>query len=93
MPTQIDTAPFTVGENIAATKGSVVYKNEILELLQYKPTTPDVYAIPIMICPPQINKYYVFDLTEKKSLVRFLTSRGYQVFMVSWRNPESDKSH
>jgi len=93
LPSQIDPTPFTVGENIAATEGSVVYKNEVLELLQYHPITPNVYKIPILICPPQINKYYVFDLSEEKSMVRFLTSRGYQVFMVSWRNPTRDKGH
>jgi len=93
MPKQVDTSAFVTGENIAATKGSVVFKNEILELIQYKPTTESVYKIPILICPPQINKYYVFDLTPQKSVVKFLTDRGYQVFMVSWRNPQKQHAH
>lgn len=93
MPKQVDVTPFTTGENIAGTEGAVVYKNEILELIQYKPSTESVYKIPMLICPPQINKYYVFDLTQKKSVVRFLTDRGYQVFMVSWRNPQKKHEH
>ena len=93
MPSQVDKDAFTKGETLAASEGGVVYKNEILELIQYKPKTKSVYEIPILICPPQINKFYVFDLSPEKSLVRFLVERGYQVFIVSWRNPGTAQSH
>lgn len=93
MPSQVDGRPFKVGENIATSKGAVVYKDEMLELIQYEPTTDQVYKIPLMIIPPQINKFYANDLSPNKSIIRFLTSRGYQVFAVSWRNPTRQHSH
>ena len=93
MPKQVDTRPFKVGENLATSKGAVIYKDEMLELLQYQPTTSDVYKTPIMIIPPQINKFYANDLTPDKSIVKFLTSQGYQVFAISWRNPTRQHSH
>jgi len=93
MPSQVDERPFKVGENIANSKGAVVYKDEMLELIQYQPTTDQVYKIPLMIIPPQINKFYANDLAPNKSIIRFLTSRGYQVFAVSWRNPTRQHAH
>lgn len=93
MPSQVDGRPFKVGENLANSKGAVVYKDEMLELIQYQPTTDEVYKTPILIIPPQINKFYANDLAPNKSIVRFLTSRGYQVFAVSWRNPTRQHSH
>ncbi len=93
MPSQVDGRPFKVGENLATSKGAVVYKDEMLELIQYQPTTDQVYKMPLMIIPPQINKFYANDLSPNKSIVRFLTSRGYQVFAVSWRNPTRQHSH
>ena len=93
MPSQVDGRPFKIGENIATSKGAVVYKDEMLELIQYEPTTDEVYKTPILIIPPQINKFYANDLAPNKSIVRFLTSRGYQVFAVSWRNPTRQHSH
>ena len=93
MPSQVDGRPFKIGENIANSKGAVVYKDEMLELIQYQPTTDQVYKIPLMIIPPQINKFYANDLSPDKSIVRFLASRGYQVFAVSWRNPTRQHSH
>ena len=87
LPRQVDTRPFTVGRNVAATSGAVVYRNELLELIQYAPTTPQIHARPLLIVPPQINKYYVFDLAPDKSLVRFALESGIQTFAVSWRNP------
>ncbi|NNE57472.1 MAG: alpha/beta fold hydrolase [Hellea sp.] len=93
MPSQVDGTPFKVGENLATSKGAVVFKDEMLELIQYQPTTDQVYKIPIMIIPPQINKFYANDLAPNKSIIRFLTSRGYQVFAVSWRNPTRQHSH
>lgn len=87
MPSQVDKAPFKVGENLATTEGAVVYRNEMLELLQYTPKTGEVRAMPLLFVPPQINKYYVLDLTPEKSMSRYLVDQGFQVFVVSWRNP------
>lgn len=84
---QVDTKPFKVGQNLATAKGAVVYKTEMMELIQYAPTTPQVRAIPLLVIPPQINKAYVNDLTPDKSIIRFLQSSGIQPFLVSWRNP------
>jgi polyhydroxyalkanoate synthase len=87
MPRQVDAERFEVGGNLANTPGSVVFRNEVLELIQYEPRTEQVYARPLLIAPPQINKYYVFDLSEQKSLARYAVDNGFQVFVVSWRNP------
>ena len=87
LPRQVDTRPFKVGKNVATTPGAVVFRNELLELLQYAPTTPTVRARPLMIVPPQINKYYVFDLSPANSVVRWSLDSGVQTFVVSWRNP------
>jgi polyhydroxyalkanoate synthase len=87
LPRQVDPDGFEVGGNIAATAGSVVYRNEVLELIQYTPRSEQVHGRPLVIAPPQINKYYVFDLSPDKSLVRFALEGSTQVFMVSWRNP------
>lgn len=87
MPSQVDKTPFKVGENLATTEGAVVYRTEMLELLQYTPKTGNVRAMPLLFVPPQINKYYVLDLTPEKSMSRYLVDQGFQVFVVSWRNP------
>jgi polyhydroxyalkanoate synthase len=87
---QVDKRPFKIGENIATSKGAVVHRTEIMEILQYAPTTEKVFETPLLIIPPQINKAYVNDLSPEKSIVRFLTGAGIQVFMVSWRNPTAE---
>ncbi|UGY18198.1 alpha/beta fold hydrolase [Bradyrhizobium septentrionale] len=87
MPSMVDMSAFKVGENLATTPGAVIFRNELLELIQYTPTTPTVRKRPLVITPPQINKYYALDLSPDKSMVRFLLESGIQVFAVSWRNP------
>jgi polyhydroxyalkanoate synthase len=90
MPSMVDQSVFKVGENLATTPGAVIFRNELLELIQYAPTTPDVRKRPLVITPPQINKYYALDLSPDKSMVRFLLDSGIQVFCVSWRNPTAE---
>jgi polyhydroxyalkanoate synthase len=87
MPSQVDKRPFKVGENIGASPGAVVYRNELCELLQYRPSTPAVYQRPLLLVPPQINKYYIMDLAPKRSLTEYAVARGIQFFTISWRNP------
>jgi len=87
LPAQVDKSQFCVGENLANTPGAVVLKTELIELIQYRPTTAQVHELPVLIVPPQINKYYVFDLAPEKSVVHGLLEQGLQVFVISWRNP------
>jgi polyhydroxyalkanoate synthase subunit PhaC len=90
MPSQVDKRPFKVGGNLATSPGQVVWRNEMLELIQYQPITEQVHEIPFLSIPPQINKFYVSDLTPDKSIVRFLLSQGFQTFIISWRNPTKE---
>jgi polyhydroxyalkanoate synthase len=87
LPSQVNMKAFQVGKDLGISPGAVVFKNEVLELIQYQPTTPQVYRRPLLLVPPQVNKFYVMDLSPNKSIVRYLVANGLQVFTISWRNP------
>jgi polyhydroxyalkanoate synthase len=93
MVSQVDKKPFKLGENVAASKGNVVYRNEMMELIQYAPTTDKVYAIPQLTIPPQINKMYINDLSPDKSVVKWQVDNGIQTFVISWLNPQKEHGH
>lgn len=83
-----DEKAFEVGKNLATTKGKVIFQNDMMQLIQYAPLTENVYATPLLIIPPWINKFYILDLGEKKSYVKYLLEQGHSVFMISWVNPD-----
>src|SRR3954447_21584662 len=88
VPSMVEPDAFTVGEDLAITPGAVVFRTDVFELLQYKPTTPQVRAVPLLMVPPTINKYYIADLAPGRSIVEHYVASGQQVFMISWRNPD-----
>jgi polyhydroxyalkanoate synthase len=90
LPSQVDKKAFAVGDNLALSPGEVVFRNPVLELIQYSPTTDTVYERPHLIVPPEINKFYVFDLSPGKSMVEYMVAHGFQMFAVSWRNPTAE---
>jgi polyhydroxyalkanoate synthase len=85
---QTDESVFEVGRNVATTEGSVVFENDYLQLIEYKPLTPQVHARPMLFVPPCINKYYILDLQPANSLIRHTVSEGHRTFVISWRNPD-----
>lgn len=91
MVSQVDKKPFKLGENIATAKGSVVYRDAMFELVHYAPTTDEVYEIPQLTIPPQINKMYINDLSPEKSVVKWQTDNGIQCFVISWKNPTKEE--
>jgi polyhydroxyalkanoate synthase len=89
IPEMVDGSGFALGENIAATPGGVVFRNEVLELIQYAPQTQEVYDIPLLVVPPTINKFYAIDLAPGRSLMEHSVRQGRQPFVISWRNPDA----
>lgn len=88
IPSQVDESAFKIGENLAATKGSVVLRTEMFELIQYAPQTEQVYRRPIVVVPSIVNKYYVFDLAPDRSILEYYVKQGLTVFVMAWRNPQ-----
>lgn len=86
-----DEDAFEVGQNLATTPGKVVFRNDLIELIQYAPMTDTVRGNPVLIVPPCVNKFYIFDLNEKKSMIRYMLEQGQSVFMISWRNPGAEQ--
>ena len=89
MVTLADKKAFEVGSNIGSTEGSVVFRNEIFELIQFAPATQTVHETPLLVFPPWINKYYILDLKPKNSLIKWIVDQGYTLFVVSWKNPDA----
>jgi polyhydroxyalkanoate synthase len=88
VPSMVDPDAFTVGEDLATTPGSVVFRSEVFELIQYRPSTEKVREVPLLMVPPTINKFYIADLAQGRSIVEHYVASGQQVFMISWRNPD-----
>ncbi len=93
MPRMVNRDPFPVGAKLACTPGAVVYRDEIFELLEYAPATPAVRSRPLLMVPPELNRYYVLDLAPGRSMVEFAVAHGIQTFMIVWRNPRAELGH
>jgi polyhydroxyalkanoate synthase len=93
LPSQVKRDALVIGRDLAATPGAVVYRDEICEVLQFAPTTPEVTSRPLVMIPPQINKYYFMDLSPGRSFIEYAVSRGITCFTISWRNPDGRYAH
>jgi len=91
-PSQVDRSAFTVGQNLAVTPGKVVFTNQLMELIQYRPQTDTVHEIPMLASPPWINKYYIMDLSPGRSFIEWMVQHGHTVFAISYRNPDAAMS-
>jgi len=87
MPSTVDARPFAVGRSLAKSPGSVVYRDEVFELIQYRPSTETIHERPVVVIPPQINKFYVLDLAPGRSFTELAVASGLPYFAISWRNP------
>ena len=90
LPASVDTSKFKVGENLAVTPGNVVFRNDVIELIHYTANTDKVHPRPLLVVPPQINKYYSIDMSPGKSMIEFLLAQGIQPYCISWRNPTKE---
>ena len=93
IPTMVAPDAFQIGTDLAMTPGAVVARTDVYELIQYKPTTPTVHQFPLLMVPPMINKYYITDIAPGRSMIEFFVAQGYQVFVISWRNPDKHARH
>jgi polyhydroxyalkanoate synthase len=93
LPANVDRTEFDLGRNLAMTAGSVVLRTDVFELIQYRPQTPQVRSVPVLLVPPMINKYYIADIAPGRSLIEFLVQQGHQVLAISWRNPDERHAH
>jgi polyhydroxyalkanoate synthase subunit PhaC len=91
LPAMVEPDAFTLGETVAATAGSVVFRDEVFELIQYTPQTDTVWSVPLLMVPPVINKFYVLDISPGRSMVEYFVQQGHQVFTMSWRNPTAQQ--
>jgi polyhydroxyalkanoate synthase len=93
LPASVDTSKFEVGGNLALSPGSVVLRNEVFELIQYRPSTAEVREVPLLVVPPTINRFYILDIAPGRSMIEYLVGEGQQVFLISWRNPDAEQGH
>ena len=93
LPRQVDSSKFEVGGNLAITPGKVVLRHEMFELIHYKPSTDQVYEVPVLLIPPQINRFYFTDLAPGRSFAEYVVGQGLQYFAISWRNPQPEQRH
>ncbi|WP_231550506.1 alpha/beta hydrolase [Chitinibacter sp. ZOR0017] len=91
--TMTDEAQFEVGKNLAVTPGEVIFENDLFQLIQYSPSTPQVYSRPVLVVPPCVNKYYIMDLQPANSMMGYIVSQGFTTFLVSWKSIEADQGH
>jgi polyhydroxyalkanoate synthase len=91
LPSMVEPDAFTPGETVAATAGSVVFRGEVFELIQYTPQTDKVWTVPLLMAPPVINKFYIYDISPGRSMIEYFLRQGHQVFAISWRNPTAQQ--